>query len=328
MTVIPFWQQKNRKKMRLRKILKRLLWILIPLAVIWVIGDFGYSCYVASKLRAWESNIVRDEDGVMENCQAYSIGSGETGVLLLHGINDTPYTYRKLAPELSKSFTVRVMRMPGFGEPLDVCATKTSEDWIAALKKEAAQLRDKHERVYVVAHSLGGAVTIQTILREGDAQHELFDGVVLLAPAIEVSNRRSPLLPTRTWHQISGGLVFTRMTYNPFGNDCQDPTETDSPNRVPFTPRSMINETFKLIDANRGRADEFKLPVLVVLSTLDQVNDSQASEQWLKSVGSKEKSVYWNNRSGHALQYDLGWQSVAQEIQKFVEQQSISQLDD
>lgn len=264
----------------------------------------------------------------MENCQAYSLGTGKTAILLVHGINDTPFTYRKLAPELAKSFSVRVMRMPGFGEPLDICATKTAEDWIAALRKESTLLRQQHDRVFVVAHSLGGAVTIQTILREGDSQHELFDGVVLLAPAIEVSNRRSPLLPTRTWHQISGGLIFTRMTYNPFGNDCQDPAEVESPNRVPFTPRSMINETFSLIDANRGQAKKFKLPVLVVLSTLDQVNDSQASERWLDSVSSKEKSIYWNNQSGHALQYDLGWQTVGQEIREFVEQQSTPQLND
>lgn len=258
----------------------------------------------------------------MNNCQAYSLGNGEVAILLIHGINDTPFTYRKLAPRLAEQYTIRAMRMPGFGEPLDVCTRKSSEDWISAVKEEALELRKSHEQVFVVAHSLGGAVTIQTILREGDSQNKLFDGVVLLAPAIEVSDRRSPLLPTRTWHRISSGLLFTRMTYNPFGNDCQDPQEKESPNRVPFTPRAMIDETFKLIDANRGRGSEIKLPTLVILSSKDQVNDAQASVDWLATVSSEEKSVYWNNRSGHALQYDLGWQDVAKEIIIFVERHS------
>lgn len=314
--------------MRLKKILKRSLWILLPLTGIWLVGDFGYSRYVAGKLRQWESGIGRDENGVMNDCDAYSLGEGDIAVLLVHGINDTPYTYRKLAPRLAEQYSIRVMRMPGFGEPLDVCARKTSEDWIAAVKQEAVELRKSHSQVFVAAHSLGGAVTIQTLLREGESQNELLDGVILLAPAIEVSNRRSPLLPTRTWHRISGGLLFTRMTYNPFGNDCLDPEEKESPNRVPFTPRSMINETFKLIDANRGRAPEITLPLMVVLSTQDQVNDAQASADWFDALGSKEKSIYWNNRSGHALQYDLGWQEVAKEIGVFVEQHSRTDSDD
>ena len=309
--------------MRLKKFLKRMIWILLPITAAWLIGDFGYSRYVANKLSHWESSVERDENGVMKGCQAFSIGNSDTAVLLVHGINDTPFTYRKLAPELGDKFHVRAMRMPGFGEPLEVCAKKTSEDWIAEVEREAKKLRKTHSRVYVVAHSLGGAVTIQTILRSDKTEPQLFDGAIFLAPAIEVSNRRSPVLATRTWHRISAGLLFTRMTYNPFGNDCQDPNERDSPNRVQFTPRTMIDETFKLIDANRGREAEFSVPVMVVLSKLDQVNDHEASERWLENVASEKKEIFWNNQSGHALQYDLGWQKVANKIVEFIESQPV-----
>lgn len=305
--------------MNYRKILKRFLWILLPLTAVWFLGDYGYSVYVDFKLHQWESGVTRDANGVLEGCAAYSTGQSDTAVLLVHGINDTPYTWRKVAPVLAESFHVRAMRMPGFGERLDVCASKTDEDWIRSVEEEARKLRASHKRVFVVAHSLGGAVTIQAALRATSKQSELFDGVILLAPAIEVSNRRSPILPTRMWHRISGGLIFTDMTYNPFGNDCKDPDERDSVNRVPFSPRSVIDHTFRVIDANRGRESEFMLPVLVVLSKEDQVNDHEASQVWLDKVGSSKKQVYWNNQSGHALQYDLGWKSVTDQIQKFIQ---------
>jgi esterase/lipase len=304
--------------MNKKKNLKRMLWVIGILVFVWLAGDFGYSRYVASKHADWESTIERDSNGVMEGCQAYSLGESDTAVLLVHGINDTPYTYRKLAPELAKDFHVRVMRMPGFGEPLKVCATKTAEDWITVVESEARQLRESHSRVLVVAHSLGGAVTIQSILRAGPDQKELFDGAILLAPAIEVSNRRSPVLPTRIWHNVSAGLLFTKMTYNPFGNDCQDAEERDSANRVQFTPRTMINETFKLIDKNRGQETNINIPILLIVSDKDQVNDHHASEQWLQNLASNRKTIYWNNRSGHALQYDLGWEDVARQIAKFI----------
>ncbi len=308
--------------MKFKKILKRMTWILLPLMAIWLAGDFGYSKYVAHKLNQWEATVTRDQDGVMQGCQAFSLGDGDTAVLLVHGINDTPYTYRKLAPELGKTFHVRAMRMPGFGEPLKSCAEKTSKDWIAEVKREADVLRQTHGKVYVVAHSLGGAVTIQSILQAGEQQGKLFDGAIFLAPAIEVSNRRSPLLPTRIWHRLSAGLLFTRMTYNPFGNDCQDPSEKETSNRVAFTPRSIINETFKLIDANRGQESKITIPVLVVLSNQDQVNDHEASEKWLEKLASTKKEQFWNNESGHALQYDLGWQKVATRIAEFIESDS------
>lgn len=304
-------------KVKPQKKMKRLAWAFGSILGIWLLGDIGYSIYVASKLAAWEATVERDSEGVMKNCSAYSTGKGDTALLLVHGINDTPYTWRKLAPKLAQHAHVRAMRLPGFGETIEIYATKNSEDWIRAIEEEAQALRAKHKNVFVVAHSLGGAVTIQTVLRASSKQKQLFDGMILLAPAIEVSNRRSPLLPTRAWHNVGSLLFFTQTTYNPFGNDAQDPNEKDAENRVKFTPRSIINETFRLIDANRNRESEIEVPVLMVLSDKDQVNDYEASQNWLEKIKSSQKEIFWNNRSGHAIQYDIGWEEVAEKIIEF-----------
>lgn len=314
--------------MRSKKLFKRFTWTVGILIIIWMIGDFGYSRYVAGKLAAWEKNIERDDEGVMSGCKEYSSGSGDTAVILLHGINDTPYCWRKMAPELANDFHVRAMRLPGFGETIPAYAASNSNQWIEAVIGEVKELRKNHNRVFMVAHSLGGAVTIQSVLKSQDDKSnesnesnksELFDGIVLLAPAIQVSDRRSPLLPTRTWHSIAGALMFTKLTHNPFGNDAKDPEERNSANRVPFTPRSIMNETFKLIDANADRVAEFNTPVLIVLSDQDQVNDHQATVEWAEKIASSQKEIFWNNRSGHALQYDLGWEDVTQKIKEFIQ---------
>lgn len=309
-------------RVRLRKYFRYAAWMIGILLLVFLLGDFGYSRYVAAKLDRWEQTVERDEDGVIKGCQAYTLDPPEhsdIALLLVHGINDTPYCWRKMAPELGKTFHIRAMRMPGYGEPIPVCAEKTAEDWIDAVKSEAVALRAKHEKVYAVAHSLGGAVSIQMLLREKEAQEELLDGIVLLAPAIEVSNRRSPILPTRFWHQFGSLLLFTKTTYNPFGNDCKDPTEQDPANRVRFSSVRSVDETFKLIDENRGRESEISLPVLLVLSDQDSVNDHEASQAWFEKIASTRKELHWQNDSGHILQYDLGWQSVAEKISEFVQ---------
>ena len=304
-----------------RSLLFRLLRAAGVLAILLYIGDFGYSLYASWKHDAWETTVQRDENGVMNGCEAFSVGEGDTAIILLHGINDTPYSFQTMAGALAeRNFHVRAMRMPGFGEPTEAYGAKNAEDWIASIEQEAHTLRQQHKRVFIVAHSLGGAVTIQTLLREGEKQNELFDGVVLLVPAIEVSSRRSPLLKTQKWHEISQVLFFTKFTFSPFPPDVQDPELRDMPNRIPVTPRSILNETFRMIDANRNRESEITLPVLLVLTDKDMVNDHAASAKWFENIASEKKQLIWNNRSGHQLLCDLGWEEVVAAIDDFVQE--------
>ena len=78
-------------RMRLRKYLRWVAWTIGILLLIFLLGDFGYSRYVATKLNRWEQTVERDEAGVMKGCQAYTLEPPEpngTALLLVHGIND------------------------------------------------------------------------------------------------------------------------------------------------------------------------------------------------------------------------------------------------
>lgn len=297
---------------------KRILRTVLTVVAIFYLLDAAYAGYCHFRRVSWEESVARDADGVLQDCEAFAVGRGSTALLLLHGINDTPYVYKKMANYLGKHHHVRAMRMPGFGEPVGDYASYGADDWIAAVMREAKALREKHDRVFIVAHSLGGAVTVQTVLRAGEEQNKLFDGVVLMAPAIDVSNRRSPVFPVHTWHKLSGALLFTRYTHSPFPPDTQDPELTDFPNRTPFTPRSVIADTFRLIESNRGRADEIQLPVLLAISDKDEVTDHEASGAWFEQLRSEQKKLIWINESGHQMQYDLGWQKISDAILEFV----------
>jgi esterase/lipase len=300
----------------MRKRTKIALLVLCGLVGVWLLGDLTYSSIVARRIKNWEASVVRDRDGVEQGCGAYTIGSGETAVLLIHGINDSPYCYHRMAPRLAEEgFTCRVMRLPGFAQPIDRYARATKQQWLAAVKREIRALRQDHRRVAIVAHSLGGAVTIACLLEDPKA----VDAVVLLAPAVDVSNLRSPLLSTRTWHEIGSHLLwFTKVTSSPFPNDCRDVAQGEYPGRTAFMPIAIAEQTFQLIDNNRGRAAEFKTPLMMVLAKDDQVIDWQAAERFYQQASVQDKLLYFAKESGHAIPVDFGWQDLTREIAAFL----------
>ena len=77
-----------------------------------VIGDVVYSCSVGAGYREWNSKVRRDPDGVREGCREFTLGEGETAVLMVHGFGASPAVWRKMAASLAaEDFTCRAMRL-------------------------------------------------------------------------------------------------------------------------------------------------------------------------------------------------------------------------
>ncbi|HMP80105.1 MAG TPA: alpha/beta fold hydrolase [Pirellulaceae bacterium] len=299
-----------------RRWMKRFAKTALVLLIVWLIGDFTYSRWVAWSCAAWEAEMEWSANGVMAGCDAYSLGGGPSAVLFIHGLNENPYTWRKMAPMFAESgFHCRVMRLPGFGERTREYGAFSVADWKSAVEKEISDLRSSHRRVYVVAHSLGAAVLINLLLENPG----LADGAVLLAPAIEVSNRRSPVGSVRFWHRLSHGLFFTRVVSSPFDNNAQDPEERAPIKRNVFTPRRVIGNLFCLVDANRGRAKELRLPLLIAVGSDDRIVEATAAEAFFQELSSEQKRWVVNDRAGHVLPFDFGWAELARDCIEFLQ---------
>lgn len=308
--------------MKLPRRTKIALWSLVSLAPGWLLGDFLYSRVMAGRIARWEVAVQRDENGVQKDRQAFTLegkGAGrDSAVLFIHGLNATPLTWSKMAPELNQQFgfTCRAMRLPGFAEPTEEYARSDRAQWIAAVEREVAALRREHEQVYIVGHSLGGAIAIGCLLENPD----LADAVVLIAPAVEVSNARSPLLSTKTCQALANRLLlFTTVTQTPFEIDAHDPAQRDPPGRTLFTPRPVVDELFALLEENRGRAGEFQTRLMMVLSKDDQVVDHQAAQRFLEEAASptKRAGVRFMEDAGHQIPLDHGWKELTREIGLF-----------
>ena len=288
---------------------------LTSLIVIWLLLDFSYSRYVAHRIKTWEATVKRGPDGVRQGSHAFQTGKGSTALLMIHGLNDGPPTFRRMASRLAdQGFYCRAMRLPGFAETVERYASSGMHQWLEKIHQEVSELRKNHQRVCLVGHSLGGALSIAYV-RQNSNQ---VDSVVLLGPAIEPSNERSWLLPTRTWQGIAKRIVwFTTTTSNPFEADCHDPKGRDYAWRTPFSPRHTIAEAFKLIDFNRGRANEIENAVLMVLSYEDQVIDWRQARQFYYELNSSRKDLLVTKDSGHMIPIDYDWEEVSDRIATF-----------
>jgi alpha-beta hydrolase superfamily lysophospholipase len=113
------------------------------------------------------------------------------GVLLLHGLSDSPYSLRALGERLhNKGAWVLGLRIPGHGTAPSGLVEARWQDMAAAVKLAARHVKDTvgDKPFYVVGYSNGGALAVEYTLSTLDsASLPRPAGVVLLSPEIGVS---------------------------------------------------------------------------------------------------------------------------------------------
>ena len=115
----------------------------------------------------------------------------EAGVLLLHGMSDSPYSMRSLGETMVDGKTaVVVLRIPGHGTAPCGLLDVRWEDMAAAVEIAVSHLKKKvgDGPISIIGYSNGGALAVEYALStiEDDALPKV-DRIVLLSPSIGVS---------------------------------------------------------------------------------------------------------------------------------------------
>lgn len=117
------------------------------------------------------------------------------GLLLVHGLTDSPYHVRAVAQIFAaRGYYVIGLRLPGHGTTPGALTKVAWEDWYGATEFGVRMLRGELERVGVTrfavgGFSTGGALTLRYTLTAAQAtdQRRLPSAVFLFSPAIGVS---------------------------------------------------------------------------------------------------------------------------------------------
>ena len=293
---------------------RKAAWAVVGGSMLLVTGCATYSGVVAARWRAWERGVARNPDGVRAGCEPFDLGAGRTAVLFVHGFADNPSVWRPMAEAFAaRGFHCRAMRLPGFGGTMAERRAVDAEGWTRALADEAAGLRRTHDEVWAVTHSLGAAVAIRHVLQGGDD----LAGLVLLAPLVEVSDKRSPLLGARTWFRVLGR--FVPLAEQPFPEDILKDAGPGRPELERFIPVNVYHALFRVLDDNAGRARDLRLPVYGAVSPRDNIADPAVAEAWLRAAtGAPRLRLVRANDSAHMipLDFDAGW--IAEDAIRFI----------
>jgi len=129
------------------------------------------------------------------------------GVLLLHGMSDSPYSLRSIGQLLhSRGGYVIGLRVPGHGQAPSGLLHVEWEDMAAAVRLAMTELREKsaNRPMYMVGYSNGGALAVQYALDSvADSSLTAVDGLILMSPEIGISK----LAVLAQWQLRLGSLL-------------------------------------------------------------------------------------------------------------------------
>jgi esterase/lipase len=116
------------------------------------------------------------------------------GVLLTHGLTDSPYFMRYLASFFQENcFRVMVILLPGHGTQPGDLLDVTWEEWAKAEAYGTDKLAAEVDEVYLAGFSTGGALSVYQSLRDNRVR-----GLFLFSPAFKVS----PMAALANLHKI------------------------------------------------------------------------------------------------------------------------------
>ena len=83
------------------------------------------------------------------------VPGAESAVLFVHGINATPRFFDEYVAALPEHVSVHNLLLPGHGGSVRDFGAHSAQEWEMHVRQALDALRKNHQRVYIMAHSLG-----------------------------------------------------------------------------------------------------------------------------------------------------------------------------
>jgi len=285
---------------------------LLILPAIWLIGDAIYALHI--RMRA------DDPDVPHASTEPFTLNpEGSPAILLIHGFADGPSVFAEVAPPLAEAgFAVRAMHLDGSGvEPKEMEGTSLTR-WRKNVDSEIAALHipTPDRPVWLLGHSLGGSLAFDAALRPENR----IEGLVLIAPLIQPSDERSPLLSSRQWFELLGeSLLFTDIVESRLPPDLRDPEARSIYQTDKFIHRDIYSALFDTIDAVGPRAADWHGPLMMVVSPTDQVVYTPASTKFFfEATNAHPTRLTEHYAGGHVLPLDKGHESISRQVIRFI----------
>ncbi len=225
-----------------------------------------------------------------KNCKGSGKKPYDRGVLLIHGLNDTPFSMWDLGARFAENcYLVRGILLPGHGTIPGDLLTIGLDDWRKAVASAIKYFEGHVDRLVIVGLDLGANLALDAALRMGAKNEALrltmpegveLNGIVLLAPAFRYDPPPFPPAAVGPGGQALWGAAFEKrdsLRYNSIARPSVEAT-----NRL---GRDLFNRDAPL-----------HLPLFMVLSDEDDVSDAALARDWFCRQRVTPRELLWYSR--------------------------------
>lgn len=207
---------------------------------------------------------------------------------------------------LERGIVAENMLLPGHGTQVRDMFTIGWSEWAAAVSTELQVLKQRCDSVFLIGHSLGGALCLHT------AAHEEVTGVItmcaplymhpLLLPAIRLVKCITPVLPTirEDIRNPKARRRYTRVVYG-------------------WTAMASVESMLLSLPQLRKELPQVAAPVLIMTATHDHVVPARDGRAIYRRLGSQEKHLVNFHHSYHVIMVDHDREEVIAQTLKFIE---------
>jgi carboxylesterase len=238
-----------------------------------------------------------------EEVRPWCLGSGDRGVLLLHGFAGTPPELRRLGEHLAANgYRCRAPMLAGHGTVPEEMLPTDRRDWIRSAQTELDILASECEEVMVAGQSMGGALALH--LAAADLR---VAAVATLAAPIWLTGlavRAVPLLHhVVRWHTAGDDI------------DLYDPAGIEELYSYRRRPMRSIAEFIGLIGEVRDELAAVRAPVLILHGGRDRtIHPDNAREIERRLVCSAHVERRTFPRSGHGMSVDIDREEINEAV--------------
>ncbi|PML05578.1 esterase [Vibrio breoganii] len=197
------------------------------------------------------------------------------GILLVHGLGDSPFSYVDIAPDLAaQGYLVRVILLPGHGTRAADLSLPELEDWQNVVAHHYQLLNAKVDGVW-----LGGFSTGANLVTALAYQQPTVKGLLLFSPAFKPRNSLAKYSPYAKWFV-----------------DWEGKTKEDNYTRYNSLHMNGAATYYETSAVVRDYLDDasYDKPTFVMLSEADETIDSQyAVEQFSQRFINSQNELLW-----------------------------------
>jgi carboxylesterase len=227
-------------------------------------------------------------------------------VLLVHGLNGCQSDMAEIELALkAQGIVTKNMLLPGHGVHVREMVPIGWEDWTQAVAQEVKLLKQRCDVVFLVGHSLGGALSLHV------AAHEEVAGIVSMCAPLHM----------RPWLKPIVGFAKYVMPWFPtLREDVHDREARRQLKRdiYRWTPLSPVYSMLEFLPQLREELPRITAPALIMSSIYDHVVPARDGREIYRRIGSREKYLVTFHRSYHMIMVDHDREEVIARTTAFI----------